>query len=92
MRLLRRLFRRGPYVKTVSSSKTRDEVVITGIPPTREGSSTAVLLERKYWEQRPCKCGGAWARIGGGSAYPNAYSVCVCSQCGVQKRFEFHFV
>jgi len=91
MGFFRRLFMRGPNIKTMSSSDTCDKVLIRGIPPTREGSMMATILERDYWLRRPCGCGGTWERNGGGSAYPNAYSVCACNQCGAVKRFEFHF-
>jgi tetratricopeptide (TPR) repeat protein len=77
----------APPVKSAIQRKSSETVAIKGVGTD---AMAAVLRERLYMAEHPCECGGQWQRVRGGSAFPVVYSECVCTQCGAEKRFEFH--
>lgn len=86
MGILKNIFTRHPSVRQLVSTDSVERALIRGIG---KDAMLAALIERQYMGGHPCKCGGEWERIGGGSAYPNVYSNCICNLCGAEKRFEF---
>lgn len=62
-----------------------------GVEHVRLKEGRNALAEHDYIVRRPCSCGGAWRKGTVSSDSRGCTVICRCSECGLEKRYEFHY-